>query len=202
MNETKARSTASGNYLLGNSIKFGKLIVLNSAVHTLCKIIGVAASAAEAELGSIFLNTQDTVKLCIALQELVHTHTPTHIHTDNTKEMVIIHKKINQQQSRAMNTRYFWTISKQDEKTIDVSWHPGRENIADYSSKHYSPTIHKNIRPTYLHIPNSRRYIQRSVTPHLLRECAKTSPHSVLCTNVLPYRGMVPTLVQNNRDVT
>ena len=54
MNETKARSTASGHYFLGNNIKSGKPIVLNGAIHTLCKIIGVAESAAEAEMGSLF----------------------------------------------------------------------------------------------------------------------------------------------------
>ena len=50
MNETKACSKASDNYFLGNNIKYVKPIVLNGAIHTFCKIIGVAASAAEAEL--------------------------------------------------------------------------------------------------------------------------------------------------------
>ena len=68
MNDTKAHSTASGHYFLCKNIKSGKPIVLDGAIHTLCKIIGVAAPAAEAELGSIFLNTQETVKLQIALQ--------------------------------------------------------------------------------------------------------------------------------------
>ena len=132
MNETKACSTASGNYFLGNNIQSGKPIVLNGAIHTLCKIIGVASSEAEAELGSLLLNTQETVKLRIALQELGNTQPPTPIHTENTTEMGSIHKTIKQQQSRAMNMRYFWTISKQDDKTINFSWHPGRENLADY----------------------------------------------------------------------
>ena len=145
MNETKARSTASGNYFLSNNIKYGKTIFLNGAIHTLCKIIGVAASAAEAELGSLFLNTQETVKLCIALQDIGRPQPPTPIHTYNTTATYIIHKTIKQQRSCAMNMRYFWTISKQYDKTIDVSWHPGKENLADYSSKHHSPTIHQNL---------------------------------------------------------
>ena len=68
INGTKARSTASGNHFLGNNIKSERPIVLNSAIHTLCKIVGVAASAAEAELGSLFLNMQETLKLRIDLQ--------------------------------------------------------------------------------------------------------------------------------------
>ena len=93
------------------------------------------------------------------------------------------------------------TMSKQDDKTIDVSWHPGRENIADYSFKHHSPTIYQNLQPTYLHIPNSPRYLQHSVTSHLLRGCAKTSPRSVLRTHIVPYRRMVPTPVRGFTEI-
>ena len=63
-------------------------------------------------MGSLFLNTQETVKLGIALQELGHTQPPTHIHTENTAATSIIHKTIKQQQSHGMNMRYFWTKSK------------------------------------------------------------------------------------------
>ena len=55
-NEIKARSTASVHFPLGNQIKEGKPIFINGVIHTLCKVIAVAASAAEAELGSLFLN--------------------------------------------------------------------------------------------------------------------------------------------------
>ena len=195
MNETKARSTSSGDYFIGNNIKYGKPIFLNDAIQTLCKIIGVAAYAAEAELGSLFSNAQDTVKLRIAIQELGHTQPPTHIYTDNTTAMVIIHNTIKNSESTAMNIRYFWTISKQDDKNIDISWHSEWENLGDYSSKHHSPTIHHNIRPTYRHIPNPSRYLQRSVTPHLMQGCAKSSPCSILLTIFLPYRGMVPMIL-------
>ena len=64
--------------------------MLNIVIQILCKITGVAASAAKAELGNLFLNTQETVKLQIALQELCHTKPPTHIHTDNTTATGIV----------------------------------------------------------------------------------------------------------------
>ena len=81
----------------------------------------MAASAAETELGSLFLNAQETVNLRIALQELGHTQPPTPIHAGNTTAMGITHKRIKQKRSRATNMRYFWKISKQDDKTIDVA---------------------------------------------------------------------------------
>ena len=68
MNETKACSTTSGDYFPGNNIKSGKPIVLNGTIHTLCKIIEVSASAAEAETVSLLFNTQEIVKLRIVLQ--------------------------------------------------------------------------------------------------------------------------------------
>ena len=61
---------ASGDYFLGNRISRNKPIFLNGAIHALCKVIGVSESAAEAELGNLFLNSQEESKLCLALQEL------------------------------------------------------------------------------------------------------------------------------------
>ena len=97
-NETRACSTASGQYFLGNNIKSGKIIFLNGAINPLYKIIGVAASAAKAgaELASIFLNKQETVMLLIALHELGNTQPPTPIYTDNTTSTGIIQKTIKQ----------------------------------------------------------------------------------------------------------
>ena len=96
MNETKQSSTSNGKYFLGNNINSGKKIVLNGAIHTFCKIIGVAASTDEAELGILFLNTQETVMLCIALKEIGHTQPLTPTHTDNTTGTGIKHKQIKQ----------------------------------------------------------------------------------------------------------
>ena len=72
--------------------------------------------------------TQEAVRLRIALDEVGHKQLPTPIHTDNTTASCIIHGKIKQQQSRVMDMCYFWSVSKQKDKTIDVSWHPGKKN--------------------------------------------------------------------------
>ena len=139
----------------------------------MCKVLGIAASAAEAELGSLFLNTQEAIKLRLALDEMGHPQPPTPIHVDNSTAHGIIHETIKKQRSRAMNMRYFWTVEKQRDKTIDVSWHPGKENLGNYVTKHHSGKIHKEIRPTYLHMANSPKYLQRSLPPSVLREKLK-----------------------------
>ena len=53
----KARSRAGGHFFLGSIPKDGCPIRLNGAILTNCTILNlVVASAAEAELGSLFLN--------------------------------------------------------------------------------------------------------------------------------------------------
>jgi hypothetical protein len=57
----KARSRADGYFFLGSLPCDGDPIKLNEAIYVTCTILKlVAASAAEAELGKLFLNTQDT----------------------------------------------------------------------------------------------------------------------------------------------
>jgi hypothetical protein len=56
----KARSRAGGYFFLGSLPRDGDPIKLNGAIHVTCTILKlVAASAAEAELGALFLNAQE-----------------------------------------------------------------------------------------------------------------------------------------------
>ena len=59
LSEPKAHSRACGHFFVGALPKDGDPIKLNGAFHTLCSILRfVVASAAEAELGALFLNCQ------------------------------------------------------------------------------------------------------------------------------------------------
>jgi hypothetical protein len=56
----KARSRAGGYFFLGSLPRDGDPIKLNGAIHVTCAILKlVAAFAAEAELGALFLNAQE-----------------------------------------------------------------------------------------------------------------------------------------------
>ncbi len=56
----KARSRAGGYFFLGSLPHDGDPIRLNGAIHITCTILKlVAALAAEAELGALFLNAQE-----------------------------------------------------------------------------------------------------------------------------------------------
>ena len=63
-----------------------------------CKILKlVASSAAEAELGALFVNTKEARILRLTLQELGHSQPLTPIHVNNTTAIGIVNNTIKQQ---------------------------------------------------------------------------------------------------------
>ncbi len=94
---------------LGSIPQDGDPLKLNGANHIMCTILKlVAASAAEAELGALFLNAQEAKVLQLILAELGHPQPPTPIHIDNTTKVGIVNNTIKRQRSQAMEMRYFW----------------------------------------------------------------------------------------------
>jgi hypothetical protein len=94
----KARSRAGGYFFLGSLPCDGDPIKLNGAIHVTCTILKlVAASAAEAELGALFLNAQEAKVIRLVLAELGHPQPPTPIHIDNTTTVGIVNNTIKRQ---------------------------------------------------------------------------------------------------------
>ena len=91
----KARSRAGGYFFLGSLPRDGDPIKLNGAIHITCTILKlVAASAAEAELGALFLNAQEAKVIRLVLTELGHPQPPTPIHINNTTTVGIVNNTI------------------------------------------------------------------------------------------------------------
>ncbi len=81
----KARSQAGGYFFPGSLPHDGDPIRLNGAIHITCTILMlIAALAAEAELGALFLNAQEAKIMQLILIELGHPQPPTPIHINNT----------------------------------------------------------------------------------------------------------------------
>ena len=71
--------------------KNGQTIKLNGNIAVTCVILKlVAASAAKAELGALFLNTQEARIIRLTLMEMGHPQPPTPIHVDNITCVVIV----------------------------------------------------------------------------------------------------------------
>jgi hypothetical protein len=122
-NEPDARSTAGGHYFLGKPPQDGKPIFLNGAIYSLCTVLKlVAASAAEAELGALFLNVQEAKIICLILHEMGHPQPPTPVHCDNSMAVGISNSTVKRQRSRAMEMRYFWVVDQVTHEQVRVLW--------------------------------------------------------------------------------
>jgi len=132
---------------------------LNGAIHITSTILKlVAASAAKAELGALFLNAQEAKVLRVTLAELGHPQPPTPIHIDNTTTVGIVHNTIKRQRSRAMEMRYFWLLDGVTQTYFKFYYQPGQENLGDYPSKHHIADIHQHVRPYYVYTDKSARH--------------------------------------------
>ncbi len=84
LSKPSARSRACGHFFMGNVPIDGKPIKLNGVFHTLCAILRfVIASAAEAELGALFLNCKEGMIFKLTLEDLGHKKPKIPVHCDN-----------------------------------------------------------------------------------------------------------------------
>jgi hypothetical protein len=121
-----ARSRAGGYFFLGSLPVNSDPIKLNRAIHITCTILKpVAALAAEAELGALFLNVQETKVLQLTLLELGHPQPPTPIHINNTTTVGIVNNIFKRQHSRAMEMQYFWLLDGKTENYFKFYYQPG-----------------------------------------------------------------------------
>ena len=94
----QGRSRAGGYLFLGSVPKDNQDIQLNGNIHITCALLKlVAVSAAEAELGALFLNAQKARSIRVTLLELGHPQPPTPVHVDNTTAVGIVNNTIKHQ---------------------------------------------------------------------------------------------------------
>ena len=122
------------------------------AVLNVAEIIkGVMSSAAEAELGALFINAKKGVEIRNILEEMGHKQPRTPIQTDNLIAEGIINLCVQPKQTKAMDMRLYWlrdrTINQQQFRFF---WHLGNTNLGDYWTKHHPPAHHRNMRPEIL----------------------------------------------------
>ena len=183
-----ARSRAGGIFFLGSLPRDDCPIRLNGAILVLCTILRcVAASAAEAELGALFLTAQEAKILRITLEELGHPQPATPIHCDNSTAVGIANSTIKRQRSRAMNMRYFWLMCQEAQNIFKVTWVPGGEMLGDYPTKHHTGAHHRRVRPLYQHMASSPTELPRAPRPSVRRGCVGTEGGPHVRRNPLRY---------------
>ena len=104
------------------------------------------SSATEAELGALYIMAREAVYMRIILEEMGHKQPPTPIQTDNTMAEAVVNAKIQPKQTKAMDLRFHWLQDRECQKQFKFYKRPGKQNYADYWTKHHSAAHHVNMR--------------------------------------------------------
>ena len=98
LSEPKAHSRACGHFFMGWKPDPTKPIRLNGSFFTLCAILRfVVASAAEAELGALFLNCKQAAIFRITLEEMGHPQPPIPVNCNNSTAVGIANNTVKRQ---------------------------------------------------------------------------------------------------------
>ena len=148
----KAKSRIAGFfYCSNNSTTNPPSPPLNGPFHVECKILRhVVTSAAEAETAGLFYNCQTAIHLRHMLAVLGHPQPQTQVKTDNGTASQFVSDTIKNKRSKSWDVRYHWLSERQNKGDFKVYWDAGKNNLADYHTKHHSPTHHKNVRRKYI----------------------------------------------------
>ena len=104
LNAAGAHSRAGGNFYLGNNDN--KPDIQNGAILNPTGILRhIASSAAEAELGALFVNTKEGEVIINTLKYMGHRQGPTPVQTDNSTVNGIANNTIKKQHSRTIDMR-------------------------------------------------------------------------------------------------
>ena len=110
----------------------------------------ITASAAEAELGALFINAKEAVHIRQILEEMGHPQPRTPIQTDNTTAEGVINNKIQPKRTKAMDMRYHWLRDREAQGQFNIYWRPGATSMADYFTRHHAPAHHVNVSAEFL----------------------------------------------------
>jgi hypothetical protein len=147
----------------------------NGVVHVVCqKLQPVVASAAESEVGGLFVNGQEATVLRTTLEDMGHSQPPTPIKTDNSTASGIANDTIKQRRSRAMEMRFYWIRDRVNQGQFLVYWRPGDNNKGDYHTKHHTAAHHQLMRSHYLHTKHSRYTRQTPFSLVMPRGCVNS----------------------------
>ena len=148
LSESLARSRVGGHFFMSKDVESPPN---NGAVHTVAKIIkAVMSSAAEAELGGLYINAREAVPLRKTLEEMGHPQPKTPMQTDNSTAMGVVANKIQPKRTKAMDMRFHWLRCRNSQGQFRYYWMPGAKNWADYWTKHHSAQHHRDMRPEFL----------------------------------------------------
>jgi hypothetical protein len=148
LNERKLQSHAGGHFYLSNHVPYPPN---NGAILNIAKVVdAVVLSAAEAELGALFMNAREAIYLQRILVKMGHPQPKTPIQTDNTTAKGFINSKNQPKCTKSMDMWFKWLKDRQAKEQFCFYWRSGKTNLADYFTKHHPAAHHLSVRGEFL----------------------------------------------------
>jgi hypothetical protein len=148
LSEAAARSRVGGHFFCSQDTDDPSN---NGAVLNISKILkAVMSSAAEAELGALYINAREAIPIRQLLTEMGHKQPKTPIETDNSTAFGVVNNNIQPRRTKAMDMRFHWLRCREAQQQFKFYWRPGKHNRADYWTKHHCAAHHSERRKDIL----------------------------------------------------
>ena len=108
------------------------------------------SSAAEAELGAMFINDREAVPCRKILEEMDHKQPRTPMQIDNSTAVGVVNKNIQPRRTKEMDMRFHWLHDREDQKQFKFCWRPEKLNLADYWTEHHCASHHREKKSNFL----------------------------------------------------
>ncbi len=108
------------------------------------------SSAAEAELGTLYINTREAETIRNLLIEMGHPQPKTPVQTDNTTALGVVKSNIQPKRTKAMDMRFHWLRDRETQVQFRSYWTADKKIRADYYTKHHCAVHHKEQRGIFL----------------------------------------------------
>ena len=109
------------------------------------------SSAAEADLGALYINARKAVYIRKILAKMGHPQPCSLLQTDNSTAEGVVNNNIQTKRLKAMDMKLHWMRDRESQGQFRIYWRPGKTNRADYWSKTQHPTsLHRDLCPEIL----------------------------------------------------
>jgi hypothetical protein len=107
------------------------------------------SSAAEAEIGALYINCKEAIPAQHTLEYLGHEQPPTPMQTDNITALGVVNNNV-MKKLKSMDMKYNWLRCRINQCQFHHYWAAGKSINADYVTKHHAPIHHQATQSTFL----------------------------------------------------
>ena len=125
--------------------------LINTPVHVEYQILKhVVTSASEAETGTVFHNCKTVIGIKKMRHSVGQPQGTTPLKIDNSTAVSNKYATLKEKRSKTWYMRWYYLQDKVKNKEFDIFWKQGSNNKADYHTKHFPPSYHTTVQPTYI----------------------------------------------------